>query len=297
MISWTFKYEPSRFEDMILNPSLRPLLAKALDEVPNLMIYGLPGTGKGTFTHILLNATEMDYIWINASDETGIDTIRTKVHNFAFSMGVTPLKIVVLNEADSLTRGAQGAQKMLKQLIEDVHSLTRFILLLNEEALIMRELRSRFIEVKLDNPPKKDIFDFCLKILESEKVKYNKMKVASIVKRCYPDIRKTILTLEENTIEGELKTDFLSTADAAYEQILNMLLASPDLDNIRKVLRSNYIDYDNLYKYLYENVGKFKSPGDMIEEIGDHLISNSHVSIKEINFMHMVIRCMKKGLI
>jgi len=112
---WEFEHEPLTLSGAIYNKEIRPKLEKALAEVPNLMLYGGPGVGKGTFANILLRHTGHDYLWVNASDYTGIDHMRTGgiVRDFATALGVTPLKIVVMNEADSLSQGAQGAQKAL----------------------------------------------------------------------------------------------------------------------------------------------------------------------------------------
>ena len=70
-----------------------------------------------------------------------------------------------------------------------------------------------------------------------------------------------------------------------------------DIDSVRKVLKSNYIDYPDLYTYLYENVGEFKSPGDAILSIGDHLRYNSSHTVREINFVHMVVGMIKGGIV
>lgn len=291
---WSFKYEPTVFEEMILNPDIKPKLKKAIKELPNLLLYGTPGIGKGTFTKILLKESEADYLWINASDETGIDTMRDKVKSFATSLGITPLKIVVLNECDSLTSGPQGAQKQLRQLMEDVQKITRFVLLANYEHLIIPEIKSRCQCILMDNPPAKEIFTFCARILKTEKVKTDKKVLLNIVKKCYPDIRKTIWTIQENTIDGELKTDVISASESVYQDILSFIKKG-DIEEIRKTLRSNYINYPDLYKFLFENVGEFSSPGDTVIDIGEHLYRDSMVAIKEINFMSMVMKILKRG--
>lgn len=95
---WCFKYQPQTFSEIVLNNDIRNKLQKALVEVPNLMLVGPAGVGKGTFTNVFLKQTGLDYLWVNCSDETSIDNIRTKVKSFATSLGITPLKIVVLNE-------------------------------------------------------------------------------------------------------------------------------------------------------------------------------------------------------
>jgi DNA polymerase III delta prime subunit len=285
---WTFKYEPTKISDMVLNEEIRPMLEEAIERVPNMLLYGTPGVGKGTFTNIFLKETGFDKMWINASDFTGIDAIRDKVRPFATSMSLSPLKIIVLNEADSLTSGPQGAQKMLRQLVEDVHKICRFILICNYVHFIIQEMESRFTYIKIDDPPKKEIGKLCLKILKSEKVKYSAKDVISIVEKCYPDIRKTINVLQQNTIKGKLTGSRISLSEALWERVLSLILKQ-DVEGVRTELRSNYIDYPDLFKFLYENAGEFKEPGGAILLIGEHLNRNTLYPIKEINFMHMMV--------
>lgn len=287
-MEWTFKYEPQNFDDMILDSKLRPILKKKMDNLDGSMIlYGSAGVGKGTFTNILIKHTGYDHLWINASDETGIDTIRMKVKEFATAMSITPLKIVVLNEADSLSTGKQGAQKILKQLMEDVHAICKFIYLTNDFSGISDELKSRCLCIKIDNPPAKEIFLMACKILKNEKIKFEKKTVLSIVKKCYPDIRSVVLTLQNNTVDGKLLADFITASEPVYKEIMKSMLEK-DVEQVRKLLRSNYINYTDLYKYLYDNAGEFSSPGGAILLIGDHLRDDPMSAIKEINFMHMV---------
>lgn len=294
---WTFKFEPEKFEEIILNEKIKPILRKAIDEKPNLMLIGPAGVGKGTFAKIFLKESGMDYMWINASDETGIDTVRDKVKKFATAMGITDLKVIVLNEADSLSRGSQGAQKMLKQLIEDVHKITRFIFISNDESLMMDEIMSRCQVIHIDNPPAKEIFYFMSKILKKEKVKFDKVKVISIIKKCYPDIRSTIISLQKNTINGELVGD-----ETIHEPILNAILnliKEKNLGGLRTELRSNAINYSMLYKYLFDSINDFRSPGDGIILIGEHSYRDVslHQNLKEINFVCMVVKMIKNGTI
>jgi len=294
---WTFRHEPSNFDDLILNDDIKPKLKKALDEVPNLMLYGTAGVGKGTFANIILKHTGYSKLWINASDHTGIDFIRDTVKPFANAASLTDMKIVIMNEADSLTRGNQGAQKMLKQLMEDVHKITRFIFLTNDITVMMDELQSRCGEVlKVDNPPAKEIAKFCIKILKKEKVKYNIKTVISIVKKCYPDIRKTIQVIQGNSINGKLLGDKIHSDEGMWKKILSMTIQQ-NIDEIRKELKSNYIDYTSLYQYFYENADKFKEPGGAILTIGEHLQWDRTYPIKEINFMHMVVNMIFENII
>jgi len=293
---WTFKYEPEVFDDLILNNDIKPKLKKSLEEVPNLLLYGTAGVGKGTFTKILLKHTGYDHLWINASDETGIDVIRDKVKSFSTALGFTDLKIVVFNESDSLSQGAQGAQKMLKQLIEDVHKITRFVFLSNSETLMMEELKSRCWVIKVDNPPAIDIYKFCENILKQEHVSYTKKILLEIVKKCYPDIRKTIQTCQENTINKKLVGSSVSSAEDVYNSIFEGMKKG-DVDFIRKTLRSSFIDYKELYRYLYNRIDDFEEPGLAILDIGEYMYRDGFVAIKEINFVTMIVSMLNNGSI
>jgi len=293
---WIYKYIPNSFKEMVLNEKIRPKLEKAIKDVPNLMLFGTAGVGKGTFVNVLLKETGMDYMWINASDETGVDVIRDKVTHFATSLGVTEMKLVIFNEASALSSGASGAQKILKELIETTHKITRYIFMFNEEHLIIPELKSRCQVIKLDSPPGAEIYKYVKKILDTEKVKYSPKMVANIIKKCYPDIRKTVMTLQENTIKGKLIGDMISTSEEVWQEILNQII-SMDMEGLRKNLRSNFIAYTELYAFLYENIGTFKTPGEAIIEIADHLRWHNDVANKEINFMHMVMKMAKSGVI
>ena len=286
---WTFTYEPKSLDDMILNEEIKPKLQKAITELPNLLLYGTPGIGKGTFVHILLKESGCDHMWVNASDHTGIDFIRENIKPFAYTgRGLSSKqKILVLNEADSLTSGPQGSQKMLRQLMEDVQNITRFIFLANYEQYIIPELKSRCQVIKIDNPPKKEIGLFCSKILKKEGITFDPKILIKIVQKCYPDIRKTVWALQENTIDGKLVDSRIYSSEDVFKSILDTM-KEKNIEKVREILKSNYIIYPQLYEYLFENIGEFASPGGAILSIGDHLRYDNMVANKEINFIHMV---------
>lgn len=292
---WTFIYEPKTLDDMILPVDIRPKLEKALKEIPNLLLVGPAGVGKGTFTNIFLKQTGLDSIRLNASDERNIDDMRDKVASFAKSLGVTPLKVVILNEADGLN---QLAQKNILDLIEQVQKITRFILVGNYGHMIIEPLQSRCMTVSFGNLPIKEIGAHCMKILKAENVKVKNAKVVSeIIKKFYPDVRKIINTLQLNTIDNTIDAIVtLDNVNEVYMEILKMMKKG-DLESIRKSLRSNSINYPDLYQFLFNEVGVFQSPGDMIIEIGEALYRDGIVAIKEVNFMAFVARCLKKSVI
>lgn len=283
---WSFKYEPKTLETMILNPDIRPKLKKALTEVPNMLLYGSAGIGKGTFTKIFLKETGLISMWLNASDKTGIEFIRNDVKPFVH--GATKnLKVVVLNEADALSSGQSGAQKILRQLMEDTHDISRYIFLANYDQYIIPEIKSRCQVIAIDNPPFNDIAFFAAKILRAENIEYDNKILISIVKKCYPDIRKTIWALQENSIDGKLQDSRIFSSEEIFREILDHILVG-DLENIRRLLRSNYINYTQLYEFLYENFDKFAAPAPAIMKIGESMRWDPQVANKEIHFMYMI---------
>lgn len=290
---WTFKHEPKTFEEMILSDDLRAILGKVIKERPNIMLVGNAGVGKGTFTNIFLRETQLEFMKINCSDETSVDAMRTKVKSFSTALGFQELKVVILNEADYLSPNAQA---MLRDLMETVQKITRFIIQCNYGNRVIPELQSRCQVIELNGPPMKDIGIHCLKILKSEGITVkNKIAISDTIKKLYPDIRKIINTLQMNSVDGILDTVKIEECNEVYAHILKNMKKG-DLDEIRRSLRSNAINYPELYSFLFEQVGEFKSPGDAILSIGEHLYRDSIIAIKEINFMAMVVDMMKRNI-
>lgn len=291
---WTFEYEPQTINEMIVEKDTREKLKKVIKEKPNIMLYGPAGIGKGTFTNIFLRETELDRKKLNASEETGIDVIREKVKPFVTSMSEKTPKIMVLNEAERLSTNAQD---MLLDLMEQVQKITRFIFMCNSPHKIIPEIHSRCQSIDLSNPPAKDIYLHCTKILKKEKVKIqDKSQLVDLIKKVYPDIRKIINTLQYNNVNGIIKNIKTMANEDIYENILNSMLKS-NINDLRQILKSNVIDYAELYSYLFENIGEFKSPGDAIILISEYLYRNSFVSIKEINFMGMIAKMNRDGVV
>ncbi len=286
---WTFRHEPQRFQDIVLNEDIRPKLLKALDDLPNMLIYGTPGIGKGCFANLIKKKDNVDYMWINASDENGIEVFRNKIRPFATAMCIKDMKVVILNECDSLTSGPQGSQKLLRQLMEDTYKICRFVLICNYEGFIIPEIKSRCQVIKFEKPPMKDIGKLCLSILRKENVQFDSKDMIDIIQKCYPDVRKTINVLQENTIDGKLTGSKLDSSEDVFKAILGYMIEQ-DIEKVREELRSNYIPYPELYAYLYDNAGEFKQPGGAILNIGQFLYQDTTVANKEINFMTMVVK-------
>ncbi len=291
---WTFKYEPKTLDEMIIHPDIKTILKEFIIKQPNLMLIGPPGIGKGTFKNIFLKETGLDSIRINCSDETGIDAMRSKVRSFATALGISSLKVVIMNECDGLSI---AAQKLLRGLIEETQDITRFFFMCNYGHVMIPEIKSRCEVIELNNPPAKEIYRHCVNILENEHINVKNPKViVEVIKKLYPDIRRIINTLQMSVTNNTIEDIKYESTDNLYKQFIDLMKAG-DIDGIRKLIRNNIINYTELYSILFENVNEFKSPGDCIIAIGEALYRDSISAIKEINYLAFVVDSLKKGIL
>lgn len=298
---YEFKYAPTTFDEMIVSADVKPVLNKALTELPNIILSGPSGTGKGTFVDILRKTTEIDTLKLNCSDFTGVDDIREKVKPYATSVGFGEMKLVYLNEADFLSLSAQG---MLRDLMEQVQKYTRFILACNYPHKIIPELFSRCQHIELTNPPALDVAKRCFYVLDQEGVRYNKKTVIELVKKIWkkkPDVRKTLVVLKENVIDGVLREEIvMSASEETYGEILEgMKKGDPEV--VRVLLKSNQIDYTAMYRHIYDALmgddDVFSKDGEAIILVGEHDFRDNLVANREINFMAMYFNMLMKGVV
>ena len=293
---WVEKYRPAKLDDLILDESSLRVVSQFKEEIPNLLFVGSPGTGKTTLARIIVNdILGCNFLYINASDESGIDTIRHNITNFAqtksFDGGV---KVVVLDEADGLTSQAQAA---LRNTMETYAKYCRFILTANYKHKIIPALQSRCQSIDL-KPEIKQAAKRCFNILKLENVTVSdeqKIKFGQLVKRTFPDLRKTINELQKSVVDGELLIDSSGSDSELLAAVTQGL--KEDSIKVRKFLIENEDrfqgDYDtllaNLLDYLYEQpIDEFKKK-QMITIIADHLYKSAFVVDKEINAFACIV--------
>ena len=161
---WVEKYRPTTLEGYVGNEVIKNKIEDYLKQgsIQNLLLHGVAGTGKTTLAKLLVKNIDCDYLYINASDERGIDTIREKIQPFTLSMGFNDVKIVILDEADYLTPQAQAT---LRHTIEACSATTRFILTCNYLERIISPLPSRFQTFEITPPSKTEVNNKCKSIL------------------------------------------------------------------------------------------------------------------------------------
>jgi replication factor C small subunit len=289
---WVEKYRPDTLENYIGNDNLKAKLEQFIknQDIPHLLFCGTAGTGKTTAAKILVKNIECDYMFINASDENSVDTIRTKIKNFAATMSFKPMKIIVLDEADFITPQAQAA---LRNLMEVFSKNTRFILTCNYVERIIDPLISRSQVFKLTPPSKKEVAVHVMKILDTENVSYEKGTLAALVTSYYPDIRRILNNAQLQVIDGKLQINVDDIIAGDYKlQVLDVLASNLPLkdkvNNVRQIVAdSNVKDFIELYRTLFDKVQEYaptKVPQSILA-IAEGQYRDSFVPDKEINFV------------
>jgi len=285
------KYRPSTLENYVGNENIKKSIAKYLDQndIQNLIFYGPAGTGKTTLAKIIVKNLDCDHLYINASDERGIETIRDKVQGFAMVASFKPLKVVILDEADFLTIQAQAS---LRNIIETFSRTTRFIMTCNFVERIIDPLQSRCHVLKIVPPTKKDVARHLAWVLDQEKIRYEMQDLVPLINQYYPDLRKCINTIQLSTIDNDLKLDQSILVSSNYiDKVINELSNKANFKTVRQIIAdANVDDFDELFKSLYEKANEYLpgKEGTATILINEHQYKSNFRIDKEINIMSLI---------
>jgi DNA polymerase III delta prime subunit len=292
---WVEKYRPSKLDTYIGNDHLKSKVEVYLEsgDLPHLLLYGKAGTGKTTLAKLLVKNIECDYLYINASDENNVDTVRTKVKNFASTIGFKDMKIIILDECDYITPNAQAA---LRNLMETFSKHCRFVLTCNYVERIIDPIQSRCQSFQIIPPSKGEVAKHLHSILIKENIIDNIEDIKVLVDTGYPDIRRIINSAQRNVVNGKLKLDTSSIIQNDYKLKLLKILETQNKKNafkeIRQLLADNKItDFADLFRLLYDEVDDWGKGhvAECILIIARYELSDSQVVDKEINAMAMLI--------
>jgi DNA polymerase III delta prime subunit len=294
---WIEKYRPKTLEDLCISDDIKGLIVGWGDDIPHLLLIGHAGVGKTTLSRILVeDLLKCDFLYINASDENGIDTIRNKVTGFVQTKSLDGnLKVVILDEADGLTI---DGQKCLRNLMESYANTARFILTGNHRHKISTALQSRCQSLDL-RPDLRSAVGRCLHILDKEGIKINKeqaQQVVDLVKQNFPDLRKCIGELSKNCVGGVFKLVKKESTDELLNLIWKNLKSKKGLDTRKYLIENDALfnsDWDqlltNLLNYVYVQRIEDANKKAMVITIADYLDKTTRVADKEINFFACIL--------
>ncbi len=289
---WVEKYRPETLEECILTPDLKEYFKDLISkgEVPNLLFSGSAGCGKTTVAKALCKELNADYLFINGSEENGIDVLRNTIKNFAMSVSLSGnTKIVIIDEADYLA--ANSFQPAFRSFMEEYSANCRFILTCNNKNKLIKPLHSRLTNVDFtlanEDKPKiaKQFFKRILTILKSEEVEVNNDVIAAIIQKFFPDFRKTIVELQRNCKDGQISDRILSkSSDLNMDVILN-ILKSKDWKEMRQWVSDNVAEYDinDLFRKVYDSlVDHTDQAPHLVVLIGEWQYKSSFIPDQEI---------------
>tara|TARA_B100000900_G_scaffold360327_1_gene332357 strand:+ start:104 stop:1045 length:942 start_codon:yes stop_codon:yes gene_type:complete len=291
---WVEKYRPNTIEDCILPKGLKKTFQQIVDtgEVHNMLLSGTSGLGKTTVARALCNQLNLDYIIINASEESGIDVLRSKIKQFASSVSLNGgTKVVILDEADYLN--AQSTQPALRGFIEEFSANCRFILTCNFKNRIIEPLHSRCSVIEF-NTTKKELASLAASfmkrlqtILTSEGVDFNNKILAELIMRYAPDWRRVINECQRYSSSGEITSDILIGLSDQNITALVGFLKGKDFKNMRAWVTNNTdVDSSVIFRRIYDTLYDYAQPQSIpaiILILADYQYKAAFVADKELN--------------
>lgn len=292
---WVEKYRPKKVDDIILPASLKKKLKniEQSGDIPNMIFAGSSGTGKTTAARALAESLDCDYLLINASEDNGIDVLRTRIRNFASSVSLNGgKKLVILDEADYLP--AHTVQVALRGFIEEFSSVCRFILTCNFKNRIIDALQSRCppIDFNFSNDILQKLcgkFHSRLKsILDDEEIKYDEKVLAELIMKYVPDWRRILNECQgyANT-HGEIVEDILYAMSEENMDKLFGFLKNKKFSDMRKWVANNVtLDGNMIMRQVYDYCDKYVKPESVPEIVvilADYMYKAGFVADKELN--------------
>ena len=294
---WGLKYRPPTLDELIVPKRIKKQISSAIESkhIPNLLLTGSAGCGKTSMAVVIAEMLDLEYLYINGSEQTGIDVLRTTIRQFiTASNWDNTKKLLIIDEAD---RCSPQLQDGMKSALEEFSKGCTFIFISNHKNKIISPLQSRLQTIEFNFTKKeiegikKDFFFAVTKILEKEKIEYDKKVVANIIQKIFPDMRKCLNELQKFSQQGVLND--ISTLEnlSVNEAEFYMLLKDRKLVELRKFI-SNVGDPQSFYSQLHDTYFKFIVSKDIPEFIlllSKYSYESSFVADSRINLMAFAV--------
>jgi replication-associated recombination protein RarA len=298
---WVESFIPNTLDGYVGNEHIIEKVKVYIEngDVPHLLFYGQAGTGKTTLAKIIANNVDADVMYINASDENNIETVRTKIKNFASTIGFRKWKICILDEADYMTPNGQAA---LRNLMETFSKTTRFILTCNYVEKIIDPIQSRCQTFAIIPPSKKEVAKRIVSILDTLKIEYDNKDLVTIINSGYPDIRRVLNSCQRQVIDGKLKIDATSLVQANYMTSVAEILASDTskkdaFKSIRQLIADSKVrDFTAFYRFLFDEIDNYAKGhiASVILILAEAQYQDSLVIDKELHIMSMIVKLLNE---
>lgn len=303
---WVEQYRPKTVDECILPKTLKSQLQSYVNkqDISNLILAGGPGVGKTTAARAMLEQIGATYMFINGSEESGIDVLRTKIKNFASTVSLEGgRKYLILDEADYLN--PQSTQPALRGFMEEFHSNCGFILTCNYKNKLIAPLHSRCGVVDFTIPKSEkaslahQFFQRAVSILKENEIKYNEKVVAELINTHFPDWRRILNELQRYSVSGEIDAGILVNLGEKNIKDLMGMMKKKEFTNVRKWVVDN-IDNDpvTMFRAVYDNMYDYLEPSTIphvVIILGEYQYKNAFVADPEINMVACLTEIMARG--
>jgi len=295
---WVEKYRPERITDYVFKDvAQRKQVQNWITDggIPHLLFSGSPGTGKTTLAKVLineLNVEKADVLYINASRDNGVEMIRKKISAFSETMPWGDFKIILLDEADHISPEGQAA---LRGVMEQYHASVRFILTCNYPNMIIPALHSRCQGFHIEQLDQTDFTVRVGEILADNDVKFDIETLDAMVRANYPDLRKTINSVQMLVVDGVLQKPEEEGASTEWRMAMVELFKTKRISDARKLIvsKARTDEYNDIYTWLYRNLDLYTDTDAQYDEcvlaIRNGLVKHTQVADVEINLSATMI--------